>query len=279
MRTFSKHPLRVIVSGCCGRMGQRLVTLAHHAKDLALVGALESAGHASLGRDIGECAGVGRLGIPIESRLERIARRGDVVVEFSTPAATAAHAAVAARLRCPMVIGTTGLTTTQQAAVRRASRAIPVLMAPNMSVGVNILYQLAEQATKTLGDHYDIEIVETHHAGKKDAPSGTAKRLAEVLAQARQQTLNQLAVHGRHGEQPRRSHQEIGIHAVRAGDVVGDHTVIFATKGERVELTHRASSRDTFAYGALRAARFITRQRAGLYNMRDVLQLQDHRRQ
>ena len=140
-------------------------------------------------------------------------------------------------------------------------------------MGVNVLYQLAEQAAKVLGGAYDIEIVETHHAGKMDAPSGTAKRLADVLARALRQNLNRVAVYGRHGKQSRRGHQEIGIHAVRAGDVVGDHQVIFATAGERIELIHRASSRDTFAYGALRAARFVARHRPGLYDMRDVLGL------
>lgn len=258
-------PIRIIVSGARGRMGQRIVALAQEAKDMTIAGALEAAGHASVGRDIG--------GIRIADHLARVARRGDVLIDFSSPAATVTHATQAVRLGCALVIGTTGLAAAQRAAVQRASRAVPVVLAPNMSVGVNVLYRLAEQAVAALGPAYDIEIVETHHAGKKDAPSGTAQRLAEVIARAQRQDLRRTGVYGRHGDQPRRSHAEIGIHAVRAGDVVGDHQVIFATAGERVELTHRASSRDTFAYGALRAARFVARRRPGLYDMQDVLGL------
>lgn len=232
-------------------MGSRLVALTQRASDLMLAGALESAGHACVGRDVGECVGSGSVGVRIGSSLERAARRGDVVIEFSTPEATAAHAMMAARLRCPMVIGTTGLSPRHLAVIRRASRAIPMLLSPNMSLGVNVLFQLVEQVIQLQVPH-DISIIETHHIAKRDAPSGTAKRLCELVAQ--------------YGKHP-------SVHSLRLGDVVGDHQVIFATPGERLELTHRATSRDTFAHGALRAARFIARQRRGLYDMRDVLGL------
>lgn len=273
MSTARTRHTRIIISGCCGRMGQRLVALTHQATDLVLVGALESAAHPLLGRDVGECAGLGPIGVRITAHLAQVARRGDVLIEFSSPAATIAHAREAAKIGCALVIGTTGLPEPRLSVLQQVSRKVPVLVAPNMSVGVNVLYQLAEQAVRALGPDYDIEIVETHHAGKKDAPSGTARRLAEVLAHARGSDLRRVGVHGRQGLQPRGSHQEIGIHAVRAGDVVGDHQVILATPGERVELIHRASSRDTFAHGALRAARFLAGRRPGLYDMRDVLGL------
>ena len=265
--------IRVIISGCCGRMGQRLVALTLQAGDLIVAGAVESQAQDCLGRDVGECAGIGPVGVVIGARLDAVAARGDCLIEFSTPQATASHAEIAARLRCPMVIGTTGLSEGETRRIRRASRSIPILLSPNMSVGVNVLFRLAAEAAKTLGDGYDVEIVETHHAGKKDAPSGTATRLADVVARARARELRRVAVYGRRGMQPRVSHHEIGIHAVRAGDVVGDHQLTFATAGERLELTHRASSRDTFALGALRAARFIVSRRPGLYDMRDVLGL------
>lgn len=273
MTTTRTNNIRVIISGCCGRMGSRLVALAHQAKDLTLVGAIESSAQDGLGRDVGEYIGIGAVGVLVSARLETIAQRGDCLIEFSTPEATVEHARIAARLCVPMVIGTTGLSDRALASIRQASRRIPLLISPNMSVGVNVLFRLAEEAATMLGTAYDIEIVETHHAGKKDAPSGTAKRLAEVVARVRALALRRAAVYGRAGMQPRRSHDEIGIHAVRAGDVVGDHQLTFATAGERLELTHRASSRDTFALGALRATRFLVQQRPGLYDMRDVLGL------
>ena len=273
MTASARKNVRIIVSGCCGRMGSRLVALIHHADDLVLSGAVESSTQTCLGQDVGECLGIGAVGVRVSARMDEAAQRGDCLIEFSTPEATVAHARVAARLRCPMVIGTTGLSDHQLGAIRQASRSIPILLSPNMSVGINVLFQLAAAAAKTLGDAYDVEIIETHHAGKKDAPSGTAKRLAEVVAHARARALRRVAVYGRHGAQPRASHDEIGIHAVRAGDVVGDHQLVFATAGERLELAHRASSRDTFALGALHAARFIVTRRPGLYDMRDVLGL------
>ncbi len=264
---------RVIVSGCCGRMGSRLITLLRQTPAWRLAGAVESPTHPSVGQDVGECLGQGSLGVRITADITSIAQRGAVLIEFSTPHATTAHATTAARLRCPMVIGTTALSDTQLAVIRRASRRIPIVVSPNMSLGVNVLFQLAVQAVRALGDGYDVEIVETHHAGKRDAPSGTAKRLAHLLATARHRDLRRVGVYGRRGDQPRRSHREIGIHAIRAGDVIGDHQVIFATPGERVELVHRASSRDAFLYGALQAARFVVGKPPRLYDMQDVLGL------
>ncbi|MBI4355609.1 MAG: 4-hydroxy-tetrahydrodipicolinate reductase [Candidatus Omnitrophica bacterium] len=263
--------IRLSVSGCCGRMGSRIISLAVQSKQFGIAGALEASGHPCLGRDVGECLGMGRLEVPVTDDPSQALRRSQVHIEFSTPAATLAHLAAARRLRVPMVIGTTGLTAAQTRRIALAARRIPIVAAPNMSVGVNALFRLGEEAMRALGSSYEVEILEAHHHGKQDAPSGTAKHLAELLARARGTSLHRAAVYGRRGQQPRRSPNEIGIHAIRAGDIVGDHTVIFATDGERLEITHRASSRDTFARGALRAAVFAARKRPGLYSMRDVL--------
>lgn len=248
-------PVRLVISGYCGRMGSRIAALASTDGAFRITGALEHAGHACVGRDAGECLGLRRLGVRVSDDAERAIAAADVLIEFSSPVATLANLRVARRLKRRVVIGTTGLKPAQQRHIAAASRTIPVLQAPNMSVGVNLLFELAAQAAGRLGEEYQLEIVEAHHRHKQDAPSGTAKRLAEVVAGARRVPA-----------------ARIPVHAIRAGDIVGDHTLLIAGPGERLELTHRAHSRDTFAQGALRAAQFLARQRRpGLFGMQDVL--------
>ena len=263
----------VVVAGAAGRMGNRLVALLQEDKELRLVAALEAPGHPALGRDAGEAAGVGRLTVPITADAEAVLGKDRILIEFSVPEASLAHARLAARLGGRAVIGTTGFTAAQREELASIGRSIAILVAPNMSVGVNVAFRILADMARMLGDDYDVEVVETHHRFKKDAPSGTALRMAEVVAQALGRDLAQSAVYDRHDKLAERTRKEIGIAALRSGDVVGEHTVSFAALGERLELTHRAQSRDNFARGALRAARFIAAARPGLYSMQDVLGL------
>jgi 4-hydroxy-tetrahydrodipicolinate reductase len=263
----------VVVAGAAGRMGNRLVALLQEDKELRLVGALEAPGHPALGRDAGEAAGVGRLTVPITADAEAALGKDRILIEFSVPEASLAHARLVARQGGRAVIGTTGFTPAQREELAAIGRSIAILVAPNMSVGVNVAFRILADMARMLGDDYDVEIVETHHRFKKDAPSGTALRMAEVVAEALGRDLAKTAVYDRHDKLAERSRKEIGIAALRSGDVVGEHTVSFGALGERLELTHRAQSRDNFARGALRAARFIATARPGLYSMQDVLGL------
>ncbi len=265
--------IKVIVAGAAGRMGGRLIALIKDSTALTLVGAIEGKGHHALGEDAGETAGCGRAGVQITDDLSALLERGEVVIDFSAPEATLDHLRVVAQHRRAMVIGTTGLTPPQLDELKSLARQVPLVFSPNMSVGVNLIYKVISEMAKTLGDEYDIEIIEAHHRLKKDAPSGTALKIAEVLAKAVNRDLNQVGVYARKGLIGERSKQEIGIQTIRAGDIVGDHTILFGGMGERIEVTHRASSRDTFAGGALRAARWIVGQSPGLYDMMDVLSL------
>ena len=265
--------IKVVVAGAAGRMGCRLVSLIRDSTALTLTGALEGKGHHALGDDAGETAGAGHAGVPITDDLDALMERGEVLIDFSAPEATLAHVRAVAQHRRAMVIGTTGFSGSQLDELKSLARQIPCVFSPNMSVGVNLLYKVIGEMAKTLGDEYDIEVIEAHHRLKKDAPSGTALKMAEVLARAMNRDLNQVGVYERKGLIGERSRGEIGIQTIRAGDIVGDHTVIFGGMGERIEVTHRASSRDTFARGALRAARWAVRQHPGLYDMMDVLGL------
>jgi 4-hydroxy-tetrahydrodipicolinate reductase len=265
--------IKVIVAGAAGRMGCRLVALVKDSTALALVGAIEHKGHHALGDDAGETAGSGRAGVSITDDLSALLDRGEVVVDFSAPEATLSHLRVVAQHRRAMVIGTTGFSAAEMEEVKMLARQVPCVCSPNMSVGVNLMYKVIGEMAKTLGDEYDIEVIEAHHRLKKDAPSGTALRIAEVLARAVNRDLNQVGVYARKGLIGERKKGEIGIQSIRAGDIVGDHTILFGGMGERIEVTHRASSRDTFARGALRAARWVVRQPPGLYDMMDVLGL------
>jgi 4-hydroxy-tetrahydrodipicolinate reductase len=263
----------VVVAGAAGRMGNRLVALLHEERDLRLVAALEAPGHAALGRDAGDVAGIGRVSVPITADAEAVLGKDRILIEFSVPEASLAHARLVARQGGRAVIGTTGFTPAQRDELAAIGRSIAILVAPNMSVGVNVAFRILADMARMLGDDYDVEIVETHHRFKKDAPSGTALRMAEVVAQALGRDLARTAVYDRHDKLAERTRKEIGMAALRSGDVVGEHTVSFGALGERLELTHRAQSRDNFARGALRAARFIASARPGLYSMQDVLGL------
>jgi 4-hydroxy-tetrahydrodipicolinate reductase len=265
--------IKVIVAGAAGRMGCRLVALVRESTALALAGAVEGPGHHLLGEDAGETAGAGRAGVAITDDLSALMDRGEVVVDFSSPEATLQHFRIAAQYRRAMIIGTTGFSAADLEEVRSLARHVPCVCSPNMSVGVNLIYKVIGEMAKTLGDDYDIEVIEAHHRLKKDAPSGTALKIAEVLARSVNRDLNQVGVYARKGLIGERKKGEIGIQSIRAGDIVGDHTILFGGMGERIEVTHRASSRDTFARGALRAARWVVRQPPGLYDMMDVLGL------
>ncbi|HEV8437179.1 MAG TPA: 4-hydroxy-tetrahydrodipicolinate reductase [Methylomirabilota bacterium] len=265
----------VVVAGAAGRMGSRLVALLQEQQDLHLVGALEAPGHPALGKDAGEVAGVSRLDVPITADPERVLGKNRILIEFSVPEATLAHLRLVARNGGRAVIGTTGFSAAQKDEVERLAKQAPIMLSPNMSVAVNVAFQVLADIARMLGDDYDVEITEIHHRFKKDAPSGTALQMAEVVAQALGRDLAKTGVYGRHGLTGERTQKEIGLQSLRSGDVVGEHTVSFGALGERLELTHRAHSRDTFGRGALRAARFIATAPPGLYSMQDVLGLTD----
>lgn len=265
--------VRVVVTGACGRMGGHIIRMVRPEEGLALAGATERAGFPA-GLDAAAAAGLPPSGIPVTTDLaDALARGADVVVDFTTFEASAAHAETCASRGVAIVIGSTGFTKEARARVEAAAGKVPVVLSPNMSVGVNVLFALVGEAARILGDAYDVEIVEMHHKKKKDAPSGTAVRLAEVAAEALRRDPAKDLAFARHGMIGERPPGEIGVQALRGGDVVGEHTVYFVGEGERLELTHRATSRDQFARGAVRAARWVMGKPAGLYTMADVLGL------
>lgn len=263
--------IHIIVCGAAGRMGTRLSNWILDSDDLKLVGATERPGHRVIGKDIGSVIGREALRIPVVDDLASVIQSADVVLDFTTPSSTLNHARIAGEAGTAMVVGTTGFSPEELIQFKAFVAGIPCVMAPNYSMGVNLLFKLVEEAARILGDSYDVEIVEMHHHFKKDAPSGTAKRLGEAAARGLQRNLAEVAVYGREGMVGERTKEEIGIHAVRAGDLAGDHMVLFASTGERVELIHRASSRDPFVMGALRAVRFVVNAQPGQYDMGDVL--------
>jgi len=265
--------VKIVVTGAGGRMGARLVSLVKESSDLQLVGALERKGHPAVGSDAGDVAGCGRTGVVVTDNLAALVERADVLIDFTSPEATLANLRVMAANRKAMVIGTTGLSAGQLAELKETAKSIPCVFSPNMSVGVNVVLKVLAEMARTFGEDYDIEVTEAHHRLKKDAPSGTALKIAQVLADATGRDLDQVAAYGRKGMIGERKRGEIGIQVIRAGDIVGDHTVLFGGPGERIEVTHRAQSRDTFARGALRAARWVVTRPPGLYDMHDVLGL------
>jgi 4-hydroxy-tetrahydrodipicolinate reductase len=256
-------------------MGRSIVNFIHENPRLELSGALEMSGHPMVGSDAGEVAGLGKLGVKITDNPKRAFRNSDVIIDFSNHEATIGYLEEAASPDNAFVIGTTGFSHHQRDRIKELSEQTRVVMAPNMSVGVNLLLKLVQDTAFLLGGDYDIEIVESHHRHKKDAPSGTALRIAEVAAYALGRNLEKVAVYERKGIVGERKPEEIGIQCIRGGDIVGDHTVIFAGPGERIELTHRAHSRDTFAAGAIKAALWVVEKPNGLYDMQDVLGLKE----
>ncbi|SEP82350.1 dihydrodipicolinate reductase [Ectothiorhodospira magna] len=265
--------VRVAIVGAGGRMGRTLIEAAVMAPGLEPTVATEMPSSSLLGADAGELAGLGRLGVTLEADPAAATDRFDVLVDFTRPEGSLVHLDICRRAGKAMVIGTTGFTDDQKAVIRQAAEDIPVVFAPNMSVGVNLCFKLLDLAARVLGDEVDIEIVEAHHRHKVDAPSGTALRMGEVVADALGRDLKTCAVYGREGVTGERDRQTIGFETIRAGDIVGEHTVMFAGLGERVEITHKASSRMTFAKGAMRAAAWLNGRPAGLYDMQDVLGL------
>lgn len=264
--------LKVVIAGCSGRMGHALLEGVFADAELALHGALDRAGSPQVGRDAGEQFGK-KSGVLISHDVDAAIKGADVLVDFTRPEPSLVYLAACQKAGVNMVIGTTGFTSEQKAVIANAAKDISVVFAPNMSVGVTLLINLVQAAAKVLNVGYDIEVIEAHHRHKVDAPSGTALRLGEAAASALGRNLEECAIYGREGVTGERDPSTIGFATVRGGDVVGDHTVLFAGIGERVELTHKASSRATFALGALRAGKFMQGKKSGLFDMQDVLSL------
>ncbi|HPE73742.1 MAG TPA: 4-hydroxy-tetrahydrodipicolinate reductase [Candidatus Competibacter sp.] len=265
--------IHVAIAGAAGRMGRQLLDACSRVESIRCSVASEHPDSPFIGADAGEIAGIGRLGILITADLAPLVDHFDLLIDFTKPAVTIAHLALCRSAGKAMVIGTTGLSTEQKAEIAAGAARIPIVFAPNMSVGVNLCLKLLELAARTLGDSVDIEILEAHHRHKVDAPSGTALAMGQTIAGVLGRDLAQCAVYGREGVIGERERNTIGFATIRAGDIVGDHTVLFADDGERIEITHRASSRMTFAKGAARAAAWLANRPPGLYDMRDVLDL------
>ncbi|GGY97489.1 MAG: 4-hydroxy-tetrahydrodipicolinate reductase [Shewanella sp.] len=265
--------VRVAIAGSGGRMGRTLIEAASQHPLIVLGAAIERAGSSLVGVDAGELAAVGKLDVVVTDNLDGVADSFDVLIDFTSPEGTLANIDWCVRHEKPMVIGTTGFNSAQKAQLEAFAEQLPVVFAPNMSVGVNLMWKLLEVTAKVMGDYSDIEIIEGHHRFKKDAPSGTALKMGEVIAATLGRDLEKVAVYGREGITGERDRQTIGFATIRAGDLVGEHTAMFADIGERLEITHKASSRMTFANGAMRAALWLPEQSAGLYDMQQVLGL------
>ena len=268
----SDRPHHIAIAGASGRMGQMLIEAVHASDDCRLTGALDIAGSTAIGLDASAFSGRAS-GVLICSDIRQGLAKSGVLIDFTRPEGTLAHLAVCRELGVKMVIGTTGFSDAQKIEIAAASKDIAIVMAPNMSVGVNVTLKLLEMAAKALSTGYDIEIIEAHHRHKVDAPSGTALKMGEVIADALGRDLKDCAVYAREGVTGERDPSSIGFATIRGGDIVGDHTVLFAGTGERIEITHKSSSRATYAQGSLRAARFLHRQKTGLFDMFDVLDL------
>ena len=264
---------KAIVAGAAGRMGERIIHMIDQSEDVTLSAAFEHPDNPAVHQDAGQVAGLGDTGIKIADSLEKVIELGEVLIDFTTPQATLENIRMASSHGLSMVIGTTGIAGDRLKEVTDIARSIRCVLAPNMSVGVNVMFRVAGEMAEILGKDYDMEILETHHRQKKDAPSGTAMRLAKILADAVNRDLEKVAVYQRKGMIGQRSDEEIGIQTWRAGDIAGEHTVMFGGIGERIELIHRAHNRDNFARGAIRAAAWVVKQPVGLYDMQDVLGL------
>jgi 4-hydroxy-tetrahydrodipicolinate reductase len=265
--------IKAIVAGAAGRMGGRIIHMLEGAQDIVLAAAFEKAGHPAIGRDVGEVIGLPGKNIKIASSLAEVLPLGDVLIDFTHPEISLEHLKLAAPTGEAMVIGTTGFSAAQIEEIKKLAQNTQVVLAPNMSVGVNLMFKVVADIAQILNSGYDVEIVEAHHRLKKDAPSGTALKLAQVIAGSLKRDLDQVGVYERKGMIGQRTDAEIGIQTLRAGDIVGEHTVMFGGIGERLEIIHRAHNRDNFARGAVRAAHWIVSQPQGLYDMQDVLGL------
>lgn len=267
--------LKAIVIGAGGKMGGRIISLLHSAQGIELVGAVERSGHVAVGKDAGECLGLGPIGVTVDDDLNACLMRGDVVIDFTSPEASLRNLAAAAKQGRAIVIGSTGFTADDLNKASEFAKKIPCVISPNMSVGVNVMFKMLASVAGILGDDYDVEILEAHHHLKKDAPSGTAMKMADIIAASLGRELDKVGVFSRKGIIGERTKTEIGIQTLRAGDIVGDHMVMFGGNGERLEFIHRAHSRDNFAQGAIRAAKWVVGRESGLYDMQDVLGLRE----
>ncbi len=265
---------RIVVAGASGRMGRGLIEAVYTLKDVELIAAVGRAGSEAIGQDAGKLAGIANIGVPVIESLDQVIDHADVLIDFTSPEASITYAGICRAHRKRLVIGTTGFNASQRAQLQEVARETALVLTPNMSIGVNLCFKLVELAAQALGDEADIEIIEAHHRHKIDAPSGTALRLGEIVARTLGRNLDKCAVYGRQGRTGPRDPKTIGFETIRAGDIVGEHTVMFAGLGERVEIVHKASSRATFVRGALRAAQWIMRKEQGLYDMQDVLGLE-----
>jgi 4-hydroxy-tetrahydrodipicolinate reductase len=265
--------IKAVVTGAAGRMGSRIINVLSASEEIGLVGAVEKKGHAFLGQDAGGPAGIAATGVKITDDLGAALRAGEVLIDFTFPEVSLGHLKACAEQGKAVVIGSTGFSKEQLAEVAALVRTVPCVLSPNMSVGVNVCFKVLADLAKILGPDFDAEIVEWHHRLKKDAPSGTAVRMGEVVAKALGRDYHKAAKYHREGMTGVRTNEEIGMQTVRGGDIVGEHTVFFIGMGERIELTHRAHTRDMFARGAVRAAKWVVGKKPGLYDMQDVLGL------
>ncbi|MCI0653140.1 MAG: 4-hydroxy-tetrahydrodipicolinate reductase [Methylococcaceae bacterium] len=266
---------RIAIVGAAGRMGHCLIRACRETEGFRLSAAVEHPDSASIGQDAGAQAGLAPIGVPVTSDVSAVLDDFDVLIDFSRPEPAIRHLEICRRAGKRSVIGTTGFSPEQRVQIKSASESIAIVLAPNMSVGVNLSLKLLQVAAKVMGSYTDIEVIEAHHRHKVDAPSGTALRMGEVIAEALGRDLNECAIYGREGHTGERQRKTIGFSTIRAGDIVGEHTVLFADEGERVEISHKASSRMTFANGAMRAAAWIVGRASGLYDMQDVLGLNE----
>ncbi|MCZ6804383.1 MAG: 4-hydroxy-tetrahydrodipicolinate reductase [Proteobacteria bacterium] len=265
--------VKVGICGAAGRMGKTILEVCNDNDDVEIAAAIEYSGSPLLGLDAGEVAGIGKLGVNITDDILSVADQLDVMIDFTLASSLPANVQKCVSANCKMVIGTTGLTNEDHELINSASNKVAIVFAPNMSIGVNLCFKLLEMASQVIGGDADIEIIEAHHRDKKDAPSGTAIRMGEIVAHTLGRNLKECAVYGREGITGAREKNTIGFETIRAGDIVGDHTVMFATAGERIEISHKATSRKTFANGAVRAAQWLVEKDNGLFDMQDVLNL------
>ena len=264
--------IKAIVIGAAGKMGSRIIHIIQETPSISLYRAVERPDHPSIGKDIGEIIGLGKMGILLEGDLKKVGG-GDVIINFTNPKTSIESLEFAKEIGSAIVIGTTGLSPEQMERVRDLSKSVRCVFSPNMSVGVNVMFRIVQEVARVLGPEYDVEIFEAHHRLKKDSPSGTAVKLGELIGKATGRDFDKVGVFGRKGMVGERTKEEIGMQVIRAGDIVGEHTVLFGGIGERLEIIHRAHSRDNFARGAIRAAVWIVNQANGLYDMQDVLGL------